>query len=191
MPPCDPPTNIIMSFVVKVKKNSKPKEPAEGGAKAADVKPADDKPEPEKKKSPSPFKKIIAEIAKIEKELEKVPILVELSKTYKHEKCTIAATILGAAVFAALVIYDIKAAFLVDILSYFYPAYQSVKSIEKGEKGQYKQWLSYWYEIWFDLKGYLESNEFYRALEIVVIHIVSILLSFEGFDCNLADGSAF
>jgi TB2/DP1, HVA22 family len=136
-----------MSFVVKVKKNSKPKEPAAEGAKPADVKPVDVKPEPIKKEAPSPLKMIIAEIAKIEKVLEKVPLLVDLSKTYKHKKCTIAATILGIFLVAILIVNDIMAAFLVDILSYFYPAYQSVKSVEKGEKGQYKQWLSYWYEI--------------------------------------------
>lgn len=135
-----------MSFVVRVKKNAKSPEGTSSELKAGGGNAGDQQKEPSKKEGASVFKKMNEEVEKIEKQLEKIPMLVDLSKTYKHRKCTIAAVFLGAALFAILIVYDIKAAFLVDFLSYFYPAYQSVKSVEKGEKGQYKQWLSYWYE---------------------------------------------
>jgi receptor expression-enhancing protein 5/6 len=48
------------------------------------------------------------------------------------------------------IIFDFQGRFFSDIIIFCYPAYKSLKAVDKCEKHECQQWLSYWYLIVLD-----------------------------------------
>ena len=86
--------------------------------------------------------KLLEYQAQLDKQLATYPIFLELEERTKVPKTYL---VLGAGALASLmIILDIGAKFLVNLVGFVYPAYSCFKAIESPEKDDDVQWLTYW-----------------------------------------------
>jgi receptor expression-enhancing protein 5/6 len=81
----------------------------------------------------------------LDKELEKCSYMIQIEQVtgVKKSLLTVGA---GALVFV-LILLNIWANLITNLIGFLYPAYASFRAIETKDKNDDKQWLTYWYEI--------------------------------------------
>ena len=88
-------------------------------------------------KKEDPFKKI-------EQSLEKIGVLNLLESKMKISKIKIIVFLGVLILYSIMTLINFNGEYLSNLLAFLYPSYQSLKAIDEGEKGNYKQWLSFW-----------------------------------------------
>ena len=111
-----------------------------GKAEKKEVK-KEEKKEEKKEKKPKDL------LETLDAALDKVDFMVDLKKRFRLPTSKIAIILVGSILYFFCVMIDIQGALLSDLFLFLYPIHQSMKAIEKGEKGDYKQWLSYWIAV--------------------------------------------
>ena len=99
----------------------------------------------------------------LEKELDKYPITNELETRTKVPKAYIFLGLLG--VLALMIIFDIGAKFLVNVIGFVYPAYSCFKAIESPEKDDDVQVHTYYEECH-------NMIDLFKSLYVLVAHLL-------------------
>ncbi|KAJ3300407.1 ER membrane protein DP1/Yop1 [Borealophlyctis nickersoniae] len=93
-------------------------------------------------------------LAQLNKELNKIPVAVEIEKRTQIPKTYIASGL--GLVFFSLIFFNIWGSLLTNLLGFLYPAYRSFKAIESAGTKDDTQWLTYW-----TVFGFLNTIEFF------------------------------
>jgi receptor expression-enhancing protein 5/6 len=144
------------SFILKSAKDHQKKQEKEKGK---------EKP----KKEPTPIEKV-SKANQLDKALEKVPFIVSLSKKHKFSKPIVALILAISVLVFLLILFNVQARVLSNTVTYVYPAYKSLKTIDSGK--EYKQWLSYWI-----LLGYLQLCEHFLPIVLRIFPFYFVLKS--------------
>ena len=123
-------------------------------------------------KEPEPPKKVTL-ISKAQDHLGKIPIVLKLEKKFETDRLTLSSVFVLGMVYLLVMILNFKGRLWSELLLFYFPAYQSIKTIENADLQGYKQWLSYWIifgfvELFENLRVVLKIFPYYFVLKSLV-----------------------
>ena len=107
----------------------------------------------------------------------KIPVILKLEKKYETDRLSLAAMMLAASCYLLLILFNFKGRLWSDMLLFYFPAYQSIKTIEKADLESYKHWLTYWLifghiELFENLSIMLKIFPYYFVLKSIIAIIL-------------------